>query len=72
MDALFFEHPREQNETYFEHFKAAAKIAVMSGIGTLFIAVHAVVPGINLFDIMGTCSTSYYGLVVERLSKRKN
>lgn len=72
MDALFFRHPREQNETYVEHFQAAAEIAVMSGIATAFMAIHAVVPGINLFEIMGTYSETYYGLIVDRLTKRKN
>lgn len=69
LDALFFAHPRQQNETYVEHFKAASKVALMSGVGAVFMMVHALVPGVNLFEAIGTYSTTYYGVIVDLLSR---
>lgn len=71
MDSMFFEHPREQGETYVEHFKVASKISIMSMVGGIFMMVHAFVPGVNLFEVIGTYSTSYYGLILDKLSRKQ-
>lgn len=71
LDAMFFRHPREQGETYVEHFKVASRLSIMSMVGGIFMMVHAFIPGVNLFDVMGTCSESYYGLILDRLHRKQ-
>ena len=69
LDTLFFKHPRQQGETYIEHFKVASKISIMSGVGAFFMMVHAFIPGINLFEVIGTYSTTYYGLILDKITR---
>ena len=69
LDRLFFRHPREQGETYLEHFKVASRLAVMSGVGAICMIVHAIVPGVNLFETIGTCSTTYYRNILDMITR---
>ena len=40
------EHLKDENETYFEHFKVAFKVSRLMCIGSLQAFLHAVFPGI--------------------------
>ena len=70
LDELFFRHPREQNETYIEHFKVAFNMGFLSCVGAVYFFVHAFVPGINLFETMGTSSSTHYRLIMDMISRK--
>ena len=70
IDALFFRHPRQQNETYIEHFKTASKIGFMTFVASFFMGVHALVPGINLFETIGTTSPEYYDNIIQLITRK--
>ena len=71
LDNLFFRHPREQNETYIEHFKTASKIGFLTFVASFFMIVHALVPGINLFETIGINSNEYYSNIIELINRKK-
>ena len=72
IDKLFLEHPREQKETYFEHMGVALCISVRLLMASSFVFVHAMVPGVNLFEtIYRTSSTKFLNAIVGTI-KRTN
>jgi len=44
MDTLFFEHPRQEGMTYWEHFQRAAWLGGRMAVGSVCLLVHAVIP----------------------------
>ena len=74
----FLEHPSNANENYFTHaFKAITIGSRLITFG-LFEYIHAIIPGIDLFELFGTKSqTEMYKLFVllderSRNSKRND
>lgn len=69
---LFVEHPQSVGETYIQHGSVAC------GYGATLVAygiaefVHAVVPGIDLFQLMGTTSEECLENMVYSLNERKS
>ena len=52
VDDLFFKHPREVNESYLQHGMGALQMAFWSGVGSLALTIHAIIPG--LFQDFGS------------------
>lgn len=70
VNKLFLEHPRVQGETYLEHMKTAVDIGTRFGLASIFTFVHAVIPGVNLFEsVLKTTSTEYINEVVETINR---
>ena len=70
IDKLFLEHPRIQGETYFQHMKVATKIGLKFGIVSTFTLIHAVVPGVDLFDkYLNTTSTNYIKGILDTINR---
>jgi len=64
VDRLFFAHPRDVGETYFEHFINAICIGNKMLAFAIAEYIHALIPGINLFTMADTTS----GEVLDKLS----
>ena len=70
IDKLFLEHPRMQGETYFQHMKVATKIGLKFGVASTFVLIHAVVPGVDLFDMyLDTTSTNYIQGILDTINR---
>ena len=70
VNKLFLEHPRVQGETYLQHMKTAVDIGTRFGLASVFMFVHAAMPGVNLFEsVLKTTSTEYINEVVETINR---
>lgn len=70
VNKLFLEHPRVQGETYLQHMKVAGSIGAKFGIASIFSFVHAVIPGVNLFEsVLRTTSTEYINGITETINR---
>jgi len=70
VNKLFLEHPRVQGETYLQHMKTAVDIGARFGLASVFMLVHAAMPGVNLFEsVLKTTSTEYINEVVETINR---
>ena len=56
VDRLFFAHPRDVGETYFQHFINAVYIGNKMLAFAIAEYIHALIPGINLFTMARTTS----------------
>lgn len=52
----FLEHPRQQNETYIQHFKMATSFGTRLIKYGLYEYIHAFIPSIDMFRKKGTTS----------------
>ena len=68
---LFIKHPTAVGETYIQHFKSATTIGnkmIFFGVAEY---VHAIVPGIDLFKVVGTTSSKEIDDLANTLNNRK-
>lgn len=68
---LFTEHPESVGENYFTHGYQASLFGIkLISYGVAEI-IHAIVPGIDLFEIFGTQSHKQLEKLIDQLKSRK-
>ena len=72
VDRLFFAHPRDVGETYFQHFVNAVFIGNKMLAFSVAAYIHALVPGIDLFKAAGTTSSAELDKLSNLLKQRRN
>ena len=67
----FIEHPESVGENYLTHGLKASKYGItLIGFGIAEL-IHAVIPGIDLFELFGTSSNIELSKLTEELENRK-
>ena len=67
----FIEHPESINESYWQHFCNATSFGTKLIIFGIAEYVHAIVPGIDLFETFGTKSDIQIEKLHKQLKNRK-
>ncbi len=66
----FLAHPRQQGETYFQHMGVALCIGARLYIASNFAVIHALVPGVDLFQtVYNTTSKEYIGSIIDTIAR---
>ena len=68
---LFIEHPESEGENYFTHSYQASIFGIKLIIYGIAELIHAVIPGIDLFEIFGTKSHIQLNKLTNKLKLRK-
>lgn len=68
----FIEHPKSVGENYFSHGLKASIFGGKLICFGIFELIHAIIPGIDIFELLGTHSYIELGKLSEELSSRKN
>ena len=66
----FLAHPRQRGETYFQHMGMALCIGTRLYIASNFTVIHALVPGIDLFQtVYNTTSKEYIASIIDTITR---
>jgi len=70
MDTLFWEHPRREGVTYWQHFQRAMFLSTKMALGSASLMIHAVVPA--LFEKTGSAIIHDLEEDIQRVVQQKN